>query len=239
MAMNVVQAINVVKAAADDIRSQRVHDLAVDRLSDRLRWILMQRGFKQRQLGVDAGLAASFISAYFTRAKIDPDASMSADNLAAIAKAARVSHRWLSTGEGSPDDRDGTGSSEIARIGQPSAPPPPIRWPGGRFKQMPGWEDILRSAKLLEPDLPQWAWDDAATFGPIMDGPLTPQGLSDLARWFLKNRLPPEARQPMPFQSTPRVSSDITQLAPKTTRTSKSSDEAKEPIKRPSKSGKR
>lgn len=72
-------------------------------LGDRLRWIAEQRGIDQRTLGIKAGLAESFLSAYLQRAQQNPKATIAADAAAKLADTWRVDLRWLITGEGSPE----------------------------------------------------------------------------------------------------------------------------------------
>jgi transcriptional regulator with XRE-family HTH domain len=173
MAMNVGQSINVVKSPTDDIRSHRLHDPRVDTLKDRILWILRHRGFAQRDLGTAADLAPSFISAYLQRAKSDPDASMSADNLSAIAKAAHVSLVWLSNGKGEPDD---------ASLEQPHLKIAPSASP--RWCDLPNWTDLLVEAMPLDPALKPWAWKHVAKEPTPEGAPRTAETVARMARAY-------------------------------------------------------
>lgn len=118
---------------------------AVKALSDRIRWILENRKFTQRELGLKAGLSSGFVSVFLTRAKDMPDASMNADALSAIARVADVSLEWLTTGAGSPEISSSTERDE-----------------GSPLRRLPLWAPtIARIKERLGERFPQWAYDRA------------------------------------------------------------------------------
>lgn len=97
------------------------------------------------------------------------------DTLAKIASAARVSLRWLSTGEGSPTDDD---NESRAPGGESSEP---------KFANIPHWDHIRATAKTLEPSIEDWALDIVAQSHPMLTAPLTPGMVVDLARVVMKH----------------------------------------------------
>lgn len=119
--------------------------IAVKALSDRIRWILENRKFTQRELGLKAGLSSGFVSVFLARSKDTPDASMNADALAAIARVAEVSLEWLTTGHGSPETSAETERDE-----------------GSPLRRLPLWAPtIARIKERLGERFPQWAYDRA------------------------------------------------------------------------------
>jgi len=71
-------------------------------LEERIRWVLAQQGWIQRDWGPAAGLSESYVGRLLNRLQEDSDASLNADAAAALAKAAGVTTDWLTTGEGKP-----------------------------------------------------------------------------------------------------------------------------------------
>ncbi|MBL8600790.1 MAG: helix-turn-helix transcriptional regulator [Myxococcales bacterium] len=83
-------------------------------LAERVKWLIEDRGVDQRSFGAEAGLADSFVSALFRRARRDPKASVGAEALAAIANTWEVAPEWLLSGEG---------EAPVARRGERGARP--------------------------------------------------------------------------------------------------------------------
>lgn len=72
-------------------------------LAERITWILHRRQIGQRELSRRAGLDVAHIGQFLARARKNPEVSLSTDSLAKIAEGAKVSLRWLATGEGPPE----------------------------------------------------------------------------------------------------------------------------------------
>lgn len=167
--MNVIQAMDVVNPAPDDNRNQGWHAALVSALAERIRWVLADRKMEQRDWGLAAGLAESFIGAFLQRAKHSPAATINVDAAAALARAARVSLVWLSTGEGSPE-------------------PDPVLVDAARpaLSSLPGWthaeaEARRRYGDRLDPRAYELARNASAASAP---DPLTPEFVHDVA-WVL------------------------------------------------------
>lgn len=74
-------------------------------MADRIRYLLELRETNPSELSLRAGLSRGAIKTMLSRLDADERASVSADSLAKIAKAASVSIAWLINGEGAIDDR--------------------------------------------------------------------------------------------------------------------------------------
>jgi transcriptional regulator with XRE-family HTH domain len=137
-------------------------------LADRLRQLLTKSGLTQREFSELAGLSSGFLGTFFTRAKDDPSAAMNADTLAAIAKAFGVSQEWLVTGEGAPEGAANDGDS--------------------RWRNLPGWNAAVRSARERVPSLPGAVFDELGeTRGLWAPNPMTVDWLLDQARVALRS----------------------------------------------------
>lgn len=115
-------------------------------LADRIRWILEKRDLGQRELARAAGLKDPHVAVILHRLEKFPDRKIEADTLAALARAGRVSMRWLATGEGSPDD---AGDVPAPESDEPTC------------GNAPGWPDAERDARKEHPDMPPWAFERA------------------------------------------------------------------------------
>lgn len=91
-------------------------------LAERIEWILRRHGIGQRELSRRAGLDVAHIGQFLARARKDPNVSLNADTLAKVANGAKVSMRWLATGEGPPEDSAALRGVEFAQ--EPGAAPP-------------------------------------------------------------------------------------------------------------------
>jgi transcriptional regulator with XRE-family HTH domain len=80
-----------------------VETVAVSTLADRIEWILKHRGITGRELSRRAGLGEVHVGQILSRARKNPDVSVEAKTLEAIARGGVVNLQWLSTGDGSPD----------------------------------------------------------------------------------------------------------------------------------------
>lgn len=146
-------------------------------LADRIRWILANRDLGQRELARNAGLKDPHVAVILHRLEKDPGRQIEADTLAAIARAGRVSIRWLATGQGSPD--------EIGEVPANDAP---------KFANLPGWEDAERAAREHNKRLPAWAFDIAREMsGLVPPGGVTPDFVLHMAIAALTYGQPNEA----------------------------------------------
>lgn len=143
MATFIATATNVVKPTVDYNRCQPWQTAPVSTLAERMRWILDQRGWKQREISKLAGLSHSYVSAFFDRAEKDPKASMRGTELAAIAKAANVSLQWLTTGEGEP----------ALEVEEP-APASVEALEGTAWERIPGWGESVAAIEQRFPTIP-------------------------------------------------------------------------------------
>ena len=143
--------------------------MAVTGVSERIQWIVEHRGISARRLALDAGLSHSALS--FT---LREGGDVKVETAKAIARAAGVSERWLVLGEGAPDDATPS----------PSHAPddaPPLQ------QAIPGWEDAVRVARQLDPDLPDVAIERAARSARLLTrAHATPGLVVELARLAMK-----------------------------------------------------
>lgn len=77
-----------------------VVQLVASTLAERLQWILKERGFSQRGLSTQTGLAPGHVGVLMMRLRRDPNAGVETDTLRRIADGSGVSYEWLATGEG-------------------------------------------------------------------------------------------------------------------------------------------
>ncbi|MDP3219710.1 MAG: hypothetical protein Q8S73_36755 [Deltaproteobacteria bacterium] len=139
-------------------------------LTERLRWLLAERGVNQRDLGEKAGLSKSFTGVYFNRAKKDPTAGIGADEAAALAARWKVSMRWLVTGEGSPDALDADEPSRT-ESSEPIA------------ENIPGYADVEAADRQAHTGIDEAHWlaaRKAAAY--VIHGPAAPGDALKLAR---------------------------------------------------------
>jgi transcriptional regulator with XRE-family HTH domain len=186
MATNVALDMNVVKPRCDDSRSQPRHDQLVSTLAQRIQHVLKERQWTQRELGIKAGLSPAFVSAFLQRAKGDPDASIGADNLAALAAAAGVSLTWLSKGVGPIEESGADHIDPPSAEGTPGSP---------RFGSLHNWPGLRATAKALDPALPDWALDEIENSHPLATAPITGAQVAKMARIAME-LLPPPAEPP-------------------------------------------
>lgn len=91
---------------------------SVGTFEERIGWVLANRGFKSgRALADAANLSPSTINNMIMRERRDGKLGADADTIAKIAAVAKVSHGWLLTGQGSPDER-GSGAMPAVAPGE-------------------------------------------------------------------------------------------------------------------------
>lgn len=146
-------------------------------LVGRLELILKRTGWSQRELSRRAGLAESHVNLIIRAATKNPASAgaVELDTLKKIASAAGVSLAWLTSGTGAPDaDDDSRGPSTV----ESEVP---------HFGNAVGWADARREAERTHPDVPAWAWDQAATMAPMhLRTVVTPEQVVSLARMALQ-----------------------------------------------------
>lgn len=155
--------------------------LAVTTLSLRIQWVLDHRydpstgrPWDAKALGAAAGLESAAHVGMMKRGTVK---APKAETLAKLATAARVSLRWLATGEGTPDSEDTPSVSESHR--------PELR-------NLAGWADAERMARQEHPDWPEWVWEATATSSPF-DAPqvVTMATVEDMARYLRRHQAAP------------------------------------------------
>jgi len=93
------------------------HPLGVETLTERLQWIVENRGFgSMRQLSLQSGLSHGTIAAITRRERLKDDTDPDVETLTKIALTGKVSIDWLIWGRGSPDDT--AGSRKLELVGQ-------------------------------------------------------------------------------------------------------------------------
>jgi len=140
-------------------------------VADRIRTILEERGWSERELGRRSGFATpSQLNGVLRNLERDEGAVERA-TLKRIARGAEVSERWLLLGEGAPGDEDaarGPTSRESARPHMMNAI---------------GFDDALAEAKRREPKIRAHAWEAVAGSSRyILRGIVTPEDIIKLAR---------------------------------------------------------
>ena len=149
-------------------------------VKERVQEVLRRTGWSQRELARQSGLAGSHVSLILTNL----GENVRVDTLRAIAQAARVSESWMITGAGDPDDavfaEETTASSEGFDV--------------ACFSALPNWRELLASARLLRPQLPDWVWLSLGAAHPLIAGPASPGMLAELADVLHRFGSPPQGR---------------------------------------------
>lgn len=156
--------------------------MRVSNIADRIRAILKEKGWSERQLAREAKFKTeSQVSNILRRLDESPDA-VELGTLKQVARGAGVSERWLITGIGSPAGDDNATVS----------PPNDDRSP--RVGNASNWPALLKVARALAPDVADWAWEMAERSNPLVTAPLTPIAVAELGRFIMRHELPPNSR---------------------------------------------
>lgn len=149
-------------------------------LAHRIETLLERTGWSARKLSLNAGLSASHVGTILTKSRADPDYSVERKTIEAIALAAGVSPGWLLTGEGEAPSSAFDGVDVAPR--EPEAP--------STFGGYKNYERVEASARLLAPEVPDWAWDATRNAHPMWVGkdPPTAAVIADVARVIMKHR---------------------------------------------------
>jgi transcriptional regulator with XRE-family HTH domain len=150
----------------------------VETLAERMKWILKNcladdgTTWTAVRLSLAAGLTQTHVG-QIARGTVKNPGN---DTLEAIAKTARVSYRWLGTGEGRPTDSD-----LISAVTQA----------GDRYCDLPLWERLLDTAKMLAPHIEEWVWAEVGKAKRLLDSPVTAKTLLGVARLVMEELSPP------------------------------------------------
>lgn len=106
---------NIVNTPAIDPAQAVGYAVNVKTLADRIRELLKLRGVDQRTFATAAGLTESFVGVFLSRAAKNPNTSMSARHLSALAEAWGADPQWLLTGKGAPPLRDFAGPARATK----------------------------------------------------------------------------------------------------------------------------
>jgi len=148
---------------------------AVSTLGERIAHVLRLRKLSASALSQSAGLGRSHVG-QLQSGKLGKRPSD--ETLRRIAEAARVSLRWLATGEGAPDD-------------PAEAPPVVVPKP---LEETEGWSDLVATAKRERPDIPAWAFAEVGRWCLVMDRGLSAAMLASLAGSVQSHFPPPRSR---------------------------------------------
>ena len=152
-------------------------------VKDRVHEVLRRTGWSQRELARQSGLAGSHISLILNSL----GENVRVDTLRAIAAAAKVSEAWMITGAGTPDGPDAP-----AADGHSTSPE---GFDVACFAALPNWRELLASARLLRPQLPDGVWLSLGTAHPLIAGPASPGMLAELADVLHRFGSPPQGRR--------------------------------------------
>lgn len=152
-------------------------------VKERVIEVLRRTGWSQRELARQAGLAGSHISLILTSL----GDNVRVDTLRAIAKAAKVSESWMITGDGTPDGDDVPSSDEQTDSSE--------GFDVACFAALANWRELLASAKLLRPSIPDWVWLALGAAHPLIAGPASPGMLAELADVLHRFGSPPGGRK--------------------------------------------
>lgn len=67
-----------------------------------------------------------------------------------------------------------------------------------RFVDLPNWQALLAAAHDARPEVPAWAWEMTATARVLLDVPITPRFVADIASAIHHNLAPPTAASAPP-----------------------------------------
>jgi transcriptional regulator with XRE-family HTH domain len=149
-------------------------------LAERLEKVLEHLDITAYELSIRAGLSGSHIANIIKRnAK-----RTSAETIQLIARAAGVSERWLSFGEGSMHDESST--PEASDVPPRTAQPDTV-------SAAPNYAALKKTARKLAPEVTdEWVWNDLDGTNLLWIGlkEPTPQVLADIARLLMKHGQP-------------------------------------------------
>ncbi len=143
----------------------------VARVADRIRQILRDRGWSERELARRAGFATPSQLNGILRNLDRDEGAVERATLKRIAQGAEVSERWLLLGEGAPTDDDAARGPSLNESVRP------------HLGNSIGFEDALAEARRREPKIRAHAWEAVAGSSRyILRGIVTPEDIIKLAR---------------------------------------------------------
>jgi len=152
-------------------------------MGERIEWILENcrddsgKEWNAKSLSLAAGLSAGHVGLLKRGTVTGPEPG----TLEAIARTAKVSYRWLGTGEGLPSDPDIPGLEPRGSI------------TGNTYGSLPLYPRLLATAKILAPDFEPWVWIEVGKAGILLpDVPVTAKTLVGVARIVMESVPPPE-----------------------------------------------
>lgn len=152
-------------------------------VKERVQEVLRRTGWSQRELARQSGLAGSHISLILNSL----GDNVRVDTLRAIARAAKVSESWMITGAGTPDGDDVAAPEEHTTSLE--------GFDVACFAALPNWRELLASAKLLRPQMPEWVWLALGAAHPLIAGQASPGMLAELADVLHRFGSPPNGRK--------------------------------------------
>lgn len=137
-------------------------------LEERIRWILRERGLKQRELSLKSGLSESSVGVTLSRLRKNPEADINTETLLGMAAGGGVSPTWLLTGEGDPDDEKAM----------------------KRLCERGDWPEARVEARRMIPSVPDHYLDEAGDYVGPVSRPLDPVFIANFARelWDWESR---------------------------------------------------
>lgn len=141
------------------------------KLSERVKFAWERSGLSKRALSDAAGKSPDYVQKLIERDAKRPDIVA----LAKIAELAKVSEAWLIHGRGNHND--------------PSTSTTALRTDDGRVRyvDLANWPELLASARLEEPDMPEWVWEKLATMRFELDAAPTHLTVAEAAVWVRRH----------------------------------------------------
>jgi transcriptional regulator with XRE-family HTH domain len=158
----------------------------VDTLANRIQWILENcrdpsgEHWSAKGLSLAAGTSPGYVAILARGEVINPGK----DTLGKIARAARVSYRWLAFGLGLPSDEDAGPAEDGQERIQPA------------LSEQPNYSEVLHTAKIMAPEIESWAWTRVGEWNVTLIVPLNAGILIELARIVMRYEPPPKRSNP-------------------------------------------
>ncbi|MDP3277265.1 MAG: helix-turn-helix transcriptional regulator [Deltaproteobacteria bacterium] len=155
----------------------------MDSRAARIKWILSERGWSQRELSRRAGFHTDSHLGNVLRNLTRDDDAAGLGTMRQIAAGAGVSERWLITGEGSPDDNQALPGDDVEPALPRSGATP------ATFGEFTNYLQTEKLARALDPMVPEQIWLAVRETSPLWLGRNAPtaQVLVDVARLLMKH----------------------------------------------------
>lgn len=170
------KVVNILPVVSDADRCYLFGQPPCMGLLERLEATLARMRVSQREWARRAGLSDErHLGVIMSRLRRSPSADVERETIAALAKGAGVSLAWLATGQGTPDADDDARGPSVSESHVP------------HFSNALGWADARREAERRHPDIPAWAWEQAAGSAPMhLRHAVAPDQVVKLARMALE-----------------------------------------------------